>query len=66
MLRYTNAYPAEIYQNIVDLLQSDGWRFCGKVDYYDGKLADMIIRDNEYIAVWEETAKSLTELVPKK
>lgn len=47
-------YYAETLDDVFNKLKQDKWEQCGKVNKSDNLLADMFVKENNYIAVWEE------------
>ena len=52
--RYADNYKANTLWEAFHLLKADGWEKCGKIRRSDNSLADMLVRKNEYAAIWKE------------
>jgi hypothetical protein len=52
--KYFEHYKANSMVAVIELLRKDNWGFCGEVQRHDYSRVDMLVRDGEYIAIWEE------------
>lgn len=47
-------FSSPVLEESLEKLKSVGWSLCGKVNRSDDVTVDMLIKDNQYIAVWED------------